>query len=693
MTSRKVKHSKNVTMGTGWFSRQSLAFRVVFSALISTLVVMAFVAAVVAWQSQNNARAAVQSEMESALKAVDQSLQLVFKSASGRATDLMPSFIEALGGEPKLGSSEAFTGEIGYAPRLEAGGITINGDIAALEDIKRMTGADPAVIVKVGDKWVRAATLLKNDEGQPRIGSVVPADDFLAKTLDVGYDYSGLVQRNGQWYAIAVKPLTDDDGKVFGGLTVRVNVDADVQNLLAWVGVQKVAQYGSVAILEKSSDGKLWHFVAGGGAMAGADLASRYPAEDEVELSALFQQPKGFARVALQMDGGEALMAWQSVENWDWLLFAKGESEYFMADSQNDLKLQLIIMLVGAILIAVLVGWRAAVTLRPVRQMINAMTRVGQGDLSAELPMVPARSKSEVHALFDSLKQMQNSLSTTVLAVRQSVEEISVGAAQIAGGNTDLSSRTEQQAASLQETAASMEELASTVKQNADNAVQANQLARTASDVAQQGGAVVGQVVTTMDNISASSSKISDIVTVIEGIAFQTNILALNAAVEAARAGEQGKGFAVVAGEVRSLALRSAEAAKEIKQLITDSVGRVQAGSMQVKQAGETMTDIMTSVKRVTDIMAEISSASNEQSSGIEQINLAVVQMDDVTQQNAALVQQASSAAASLETQVQHLAQAVAVFKLKRDAVIDSAARVVDVAHDAYAAPAPRLAG
>lgn len=692
MASSKTKHSKKVNVGTGWFSRQSLAFRVVFSALLSTLAVMAIVAAVVGWQSQNNARAAVQSEMESALSAVDQSLQLVFRSASRRASDLMPTFIDALGGEPTLGNSDAFTGEIGYAPRIEAGGITVNGDTAVLEEINRMTGADPAIIVKVGDKWARAATLLKDDNGQPRIGSVIAPNDFLARTLDEGQDYTGLVQRNGQWYAMAIRSLVTPDGKVFGGLTVRVNVDADVQNLLAWVATQKVADFGSVAILEKSGDGSKWRYVAGGGAMAGADLASRYPAEDEVELTKYFAQPSGFSRVALQMDGGEALMAWQSVENWNWLLFAKGESEQFMADSREDLKLQLIIMLVGALLIALLVGWRAAATLRPVRQMIAAMQRVGQGDLSAELPPVPARSKSEVHALFDSLKQMQNALSSTVLAVRQSVEEISVGAAQISSGNTDLSSRTEQQAASLQETAASMEQLASTVKQNADNAIQANQLARTASDVAVKGGEVVGQVVSTMDDISASSGKISDIVTVIEGIAFQTNILALNAAVEAARAGEQGKGFAVVAGEVRSLALRSADAAKEIKNLINDSVGRVQAGSLQVKKAGDTMTDIVTSVKRVTDIMAEISSASNEQSSGIDQINMAVVQMDDVTQQNAALVQEAASAAASLETQVQHLAQAVAVFKLKRDAVIDSAARVIDMSQHAHE-PTPRLAG
>jgi methyl-accepting chemotaxis protein len=250
---------------------------------------------------------------------------------------------------------------------------------------------------------------------------------------------------------------------------------------------------------------------------------------------------------------------------------------------------------------------------------------------------------------------------------------------QIAAGNADLSQRTEEQAASLEETASSMEELTSTVKQNADNARQANQLAAGASQVAVKGGAVVGQVVSTMSSINDSSKKIVDIISVIDGIAFQTNILALNAAVEAARAGEQGRGFAVVASEVRSLAQRSAAAAKEIKGLITDSVGKVEDGTRLVGEAGKTMDEIVTSVKRVTDIMAEIAAASQEQSSGIEQVNQAITQMDEVTQQNAALVEEAAAAAESLQEQAQSLTQAVSVFKLAQ-----GEARV------AVAAPAPQ---
>ncbi|MBP9871707.1 MAG: methyl-accepting chemotaxis protein, partial [Nitrosomonas sp.] len=272
-----------------------------------------------------------------------------------------------------------------------------------------------------------------------------------------------------------------------------------------------------------------------------------------------------------------------------------------------------------------------------------------------------------------ALKTMNENLQDLVGKVRMSTDQISTASGEIATGNSDLSQRTEEQASSLEETASSMEELTSTVKQNADNARQANQLASGASEIAAKGGTVVGQVVETMSSINESSKKIVDIISVIDGIAFQTNILALNAAVEAARAGEQGRGFAVVATEVRTLAQRSAAAAKEIKELINDSVNKVEDGTRLVDEAGSTMNEIVIAVKRVTDIMSEISAASQEQSSGIEQINQAVTQMDEVTQQNAALVEEAAAAAESMQEQAQALTQAVTRFKLSGGSHVASA--------------------
>ncbi|TXD56101.1 HAMP domain-containing protein [Ralstonia sp. TCR112] len=298
---------------------------------------------------------------------------------------------------------------------------------------------------------------------------------------------------------------------------------------------------------------------------------------------------------------------------------------------------------------------------RPLAEMLVHFHEISGGNLTTD---VRIHSRDEMGLLMEGLQQMQAKLKETVVTVRRGSESIASATQQIAAGNTNLSQRTEEQASSLEETASSMEELTSIVKQNADNARQASTLAVNASDIAVQGGAVVQDVVTTMGEISESSRKITDIIAVIEGIAFQTNILALNAAVEAARAGEQGRGFAVVAGEVRTLAQRSAGAAKEIKSLIEDSATRVESGSTLVARAGKTMEEIVVAVKRVTDIMGEISAGSAEQSTGIEQINEAVTQMDDVTQQNAALVEEAAAAAQALEEQADELRRAVAVFRV-----------------------------
>jgi methyl-accepting chemotaxis protein len=319
---------------------------------------------------------------------------------------------------------------------------------------------------------------------------------------------------------------------------------------------------------------------------------------------------------------------------------------------------------------------------RPINEAVKVAETVAAGDLTSR---IDASARDETGRLLQALQNMNDNLVNIVGQVRGGTDTIATASSQIAAGNLDLSSRTEQQASALEETASTMEELTSTVKQNADNARQANQLAVSASEVAVKGGDVVSQVVDTMASINESSKKIVDIIGVIDSIAFQTNILALNAAVEAARAGEQGRGFAVVASEVRNLAQRSAAAAKEIKTLIGDSVNKVDTGTRLVDEAGTTMDAIVESVKRVTDIMAEITAASEEQSSGIEQVNEAISQMDHATQQNSALVEEAAAAAGSLQDQASKLAQVVSVFRLDRQAVLATVATSGDISVQATA--------
>ncbi|MCA8378812.1 methyl-accepting chemotaxis protein [Burkholderia cenocepacia] len=377
---------------------------------------------------------------------------------------------------------------------------------------------------------------------------------------------------------------------------------------------------------------------------------------------------------------GEALRTFQ---------FTDAQTRFNQAESVFETMRVLSIVVLLAGIGAAVLSWLTLSRAigRPIADALSHFDAIAAGDLRR--PIVVDR-RDEMGQMLEGLARMQRGLVDTVRTVRGGSESIATAARQIAAGNTDLSSRTEEQAAALQETASSMEQLTGTVKQNADNARQASSLAANASDIANKGNTVVGQVVGTMGEINDSSAKIADIIAIIEGIAFQTNILALNAAVEAARAGEEGRGFAVVAGEVRSLAQRSSSAAKEIKALIDASVERIRTGSTLVDEAGRTMSDVIGAVQRVTDIMGEIAAASEEQSSGIDQVARAVAQMDEVTQQNAALVEEAAAAAQSLEEQAARLRETAAVFQLDDEAA--RAGAVVAVARQAPRAPSAPVA-
>nr|WP_198982092.1 methyl-accepting chemotaxis protein [Herbaspirillum sp. ASV7] len=433
-------------------------------------------------------------------------------------------------------------------------------------------------------------------------------------------------------------------------------------------------------------------------AMVGKNVADRKDSEGKAYYAEMVQvgkqNQKGFVQYMGRLPGTDDSNRTPKMsyvihnEAWDWFIvtgvFLVDVQAQFQADLFKLLGILLVVgVVVSAMMLAIIRRITGSLGGEPA-YAVDIATRIAAGDLTVQ---VQTRAGDTRSLLFE-MATMRERLAGVIRGIRQGTDAIDIGAREIAAGNLDLSSRTEEQAGSLATTASNMDGLTATVKQNADNARQAGQLAHSASEIASRGGDVVGQVVQTMEGITESSRKIADIIGVIDGIAFQTNILALNAAVEAARAGEQGRGFAVVASEVRSLAQRSAQAAKEIKALIEDSVQRVGSGSEQVARAGQTMGEVVTAVRRLTDIVGEISSASEEQRNGIEQVNLAIGEMDQVTQQNAALVEEAAAAAGSLEEQARRLKAAVATFRVEgEEAAAPAAAQPVAARAVAPAAP------
>ena len=432
-----------------------------------------------------------------------------------------------------------------------------------------------------------------------------------------------------------------------------------IRDRLLSLKVGKTGGYHVIDAAPGDNYGKLLISAAREGQNVLADRA----ADGRAIVKEILEGKNGVIRYRPAGNGAERMAIFSYFPDRNWIVVGETDANEFSQEATALRNWSALAALAALIVLAVLLYAviRRMLT-RPLEQATEMARRLASGDLTTRLETT---RRDEIGHLLTAINSIGQGLANVVWHIRRGTEMLSTATKEIADGNLDLSSRTEQQASALEETASAMEQMTSTVKENAANADEANRLARTASDVAVRGGEVVGEVVDTMDAISQSSKRIVDIIGVIDGIAFQTNILALNAAVEAARAGEQGRGFAVVAGEVRSLAQRSSAAAREIKGLIEDSAGKVQDGSKLVAQAGATMQEIVASIQRVNDIMSEISNASREQSSGIEQINQAIVQMDQVTQQNAALVEQAAAAADALQGQTAELNNVVGVFTIK----------------------------
>jgi methyl-accepting chemotaxis protein-2 (aspartate sensor receptor) len=552
-------------------------------------------------------------------------------------------------------------------PILKNGDTELNLDFSIPDRFTAQTGVTATIFVKSGEDFVRISTSVKKENGERAVGTTLDRSHSAYPLLQTGQSYSGAATLFGKPYITEYVPFKDDAGKVIGVLYVGLDISPEMKILKEKIKAIKVGETGYFYVLN-AKEGKDYGTLLIHPVQEGKNILDAKDSNGREFIKEILEKKEGVSRYPwINKEIGETaprekVAAFTYFKEWNWVIAGgayTGEltQEYTQLRNRYGL-FGLIALVVFAALFFVVVRRNISVPLAKVKV---AAKQLAGGDLTMRMAV---DRQDEIGELMQAMNGISEGLAGVVGNVRQGTDQIATASSQIAAGNLDLSTRTEEQASALEETASSMEELTSTVKQNADNARQANQLAGSASSVAVKGGTVVAQVVDTMGSINESSKKIVDIIGVIDGIAFQTNILALNAAVEAARAGEQGRGFAVVAAEVRNLAQRSAAAAKEIKKLIGESVEKVGAGSRLVEQAGTTMSEIVTSVKRVTDIMEEISAASQEQSTGIEEVNRAIAQMDQVTQQNAALVEQATAAAQSMQDQATQLARAVSVFKL-----------------------------
>jgi methyl-accepting chemotaxis protein-2 (aspartate sensor receptor) len=552
-------------------------------------------------------------------------------------------------------------------PVLLSGGSDLNGNFAAVDQFTGQTGAVATIFVRKGDDFVRISTSLKKENGERAIGtSLDHANRAYASIMD-GKAYVGPAVLFGKQHMTQYEPILDAAGKVIGISFVGLDFTEAVKSLKDNIRALKIGKSGYFYALD-ATEGKNYGMLVIHPAKEGQNILDSRDSSGNEFIKEILQRGEGVTTYPwLNGERGETaprdkLVAFAPMKDWHWII-AGGVyvDEYTEATSNLTHRYQaigvILLLIMGAALYVIM---RRNLSI-PLQQATGAAKRLAHGDLSAT---VQVNRVDEIGQLMASINGIGQGLAAVVQSVRESAAHISQVSQEVAEGNADLSARTEAQAGSLEETAASMEELTGTVKQNAENATVANDLAVSAAQVANKGGEAMTQVLTTMDSIKASSDKIVDIISVIDGIAFQTNILALNAAVEAARAGEQGRGFAVVAAEVRNLAQRSASAAKEIAVLIKDSVAMVGTGHDLAEEAGTTMRDILESIKQVNEIMAEISNSSREQSSGIEQVNQAIAQMDQMTQQNAAMVEQAAAATESMHEQALGLVQEVDKFIL-----------------------------
>ncbi|AFT88865.1 methyl-accepting chemotaxis protein [Paraburkholderia phenoliruptrix] len=551
-------------------------------------------------------------------------------------------------------------------PVFKAGDKVLNMDFSIPDQFLERSGAVATIFARTGDDFVRVTTSLKKQDGSRAIGTLLDRNGPAYALLVANKTYTGLAALFGKRWITQYRPVTDASGRVIGALFVGVNVDPEIQQVEDGIRKLKIGESGYYFVMNASKGADRGKLIVHPAAAGQAADNANAPYQRMLDMKEGRLEYRSADATLGEQGARDKFVSFITVPEWQWLVAGVAPRDEVMAQVNATRNHFLIagFVLVGVFAAVFLFAVRRLVS-QPLDEAVKASERFASGDLSVRVAQSASRRDDEIGRLMRSIDGIGEGLARIVSQVRSASTDMSEGTEKIATGSGNIASRIATQASSLEETAASMEQITSTVQQNADHASQANTLVTRAADAALEGGRAVERVVSTMGDISRSSQKIAEITSVIEGIAFQTNILALNAAVEAARAGEHGKGFAVVASEVRALAQRSAASVKEIEGLIAESTATVQSGFQIAEQASTTMQGIVQQVGQVRAIMGEISVASREQSGGIEQVNLAVTQIGEATQQNATIVGEAEEAAAELRDHAARLAQVVSVFKLE----------------------------